>query len=104
MGDYMVTGLVSHFLGKDNPYASIFNLSKLGVNVLDFAEVGDKKRILVYCPMQHKGKPVWGVYIQGEGAVRHYNGWKDPVDSSARQLNEDIVLPYEVKIPLPKSY
>lgn len=104
MADYFYTALFSHIMGSENPYAGLYKLCKDGYNVLNFAEIGDEKKILVECPIHYDGKPVWGVYVQGDGEIMFYNRWRDSVITPARKLNEAVSLPHELTIPLPRVY
>ena len=102
-GDYFAVGWVAGFTGKENPYASLFRLCKIGLNVLDFTKVGSEIKLVVQCPTYQDGKPAWGIYVQGEGEIKRYSAWTDQVVRPARRLDESTALP-EIKMPDPVFY
>lgn len=102
MADYFFSAMFSKATGSENPYAGLFRLCKDGFNVLNFVDVGNQKKLLVNCSMYHNGKPVWGVYIQGENEITHYHKWMDSVLTPARQIDENIGSSYEIISPIPK--
>lgn len=103
MRDYLLAGVISHLVRAENPYAPIIRLSRQGINVLNFAEFGEEK-LMINIPVQHNGKPVWAVYIEGSQQIGHYHDWMGSMALSASPIHDGVVFPYEIRPGIPHFY